>query len=59
VRENLILILVFNVLDMYSLLSLFSRSIRGSLHITHTCTCIGLWPPVNDSYSFPNMVSER
>jgi hypothetical protein len=39
---------------MYSLLLVFPRSIRGSLHIAHTCTCIGLWPPVNDSCSFPN-----
>jgi hypothetical protein len=34
---------------MYSLLLVFPHSIRGSLHITHTCICIGLWPPVNDS----------
>jgi hypothetical protein len=40
------------LLDMYSLLLVFPRSIRGSLHITHTCTCIGLWPPVNVSCSF-------
>jgi hypothetical protein len=37
------------MLDMYSLLFLFPHSIRGSLHITLTCTCIGLWPPVNHS----------
>jgi hypothetical protein len=37
------------VLDMYSLPFVFPSSIRGSLYITHTCTCIGLWPPVNDS----------
>jgi hypothetical protein len=29
------------MLDMYSLVFLFLHSIRGSLHITHTCTCIG------------------
>jgi hypothetical protein len=34
------------LLDMYSLLLVFPRSIRGSLHIAHTCTCIGLWPPL-------------
>jgi hypothetical protein len=41
------------VLDMYSLILVFPRSIRGSLHITYTCICIGLWPPVNDNRSFP------
>jgi hypothetical protein len=41
-------------LSKLSLLFLFPHSIRGSLHITHTCTCIGLWPPVNGSCSFPN-----
>jgi hypothetical protein len=38
---------------MYSLPLVFPRSTRGSLHITHTCTCIGLCPPMNDSCSFP------
>jgi hypothetical protein len=38
---------------MYSLSLVFPRSISDSLHITHTCTCIGLWLPVNDSCSFP------
>jgi hypothetical protein len=46
-------------LDMYSLVFLFSHSIRGFLHIVHTCTCIGLCPPVNDSCSFPNNTLRR
>jgi hypothetical protein len=28
----------FDMLDMYSLLLVFSHSIRGSLHITHACS---------------------
>jgi hypothetical protein len=42
------------MLDMYCLVFLFLCSIRASLHIAHTCICVGLWPPVNDSWSFPN-----
>jgi hypothetical protein len=34
---------ILKLLDMYSLVFLFSRSIRGSLYIAHTCTCIGLF----------------
>jgi hypothetical protein len=38
---------------MYSLLLVFLRSIRDSLYIIHTYICIGLWPSVNVSCSFP------
>jgi hypothetical protein len=36
---------------MYSLVFLFPSSMRGSWHITHTCTCIGICPATNDSCS--------
>jgi hypothetical protein len=44
------------LLDIYSLVFLFFRSIRGSLYIAHHVYVLAL-AHVNDSCSFPNMVS--